>query len=65
MALAKSEPPLIHSPSGEDFLLELAGDLDREVAVLGASDEFVSFLDVRSKETGDIPLSEARAKRGL
>ncbi len=63
----KSETLLIRSPSGEDFLLEQADEFDREVAALGSSDKFMSFLDARSKEKEekDIPLSEARSKRGL
>ena len=65
LALAKSEALLIRSPSGEDFLLEQADEFDREVAALGSSDKFMSFLDARSKEEKDIPLSEARSKRGL
>jgi hypothetical protein len=65
LALAKTESVLIHSASGEDFLLEQADDYDREVAALGASERFSSFLKTRSGETGDIPLSEIREKRGL
>jgi hypothetical protein len=65
LALAKSETLLIRSPSGEDFLLEQADEFDREVAALGSSAKFMSFLDARSKEEEDIPLSEARSKRGL
>jgi hypothetical protein len=65
LALAKFEALLIRSPSGEDFLLEQADEFDREVAALGLSDKFMSFLDTRSKEEEDIPLSEARSKRGL
>ena len=59
LTFAKSEAVLIHSPSGEDFVLESADGFDREVAALGASEEFASFLDARSKETGDIPLRRA------
>ena len=65
LALAKSEALLIRSASGEDYLLEQAGEFDREVATLGASAKFKSFLDARSKEEEDIPLTEARSKRGL
>ncbi len=56
LTLAKSEAILIHSPSGEDFVLGLADEFDREVAALGASERFMSFLDARSKESGGIPL---------
>lgn len=64
LAIAKSEPVLIHSASGEDFVLEPADDFDREVAALGASEKFASFLKARSDETGDIPLEDVRKKRG-
>jgi hypothetical protein len=49
------------------FLLEQADEFDREVAALGSSGKFMSFLDARSKEKEeqDISLSEARSKRGL
>jgi len=65
LALAKSEAVLIHSASGEDFLLEQADEFDREVAALGGSEKFMSFLDARAKETGDIPLETIRKKRGV
>jgi hypothetical protein len=64
LSLAKSEAVFIHSPSGEDFLLEQADDFDREVATLGASEKFMSFLEARSKEKGSVPLSEIRKKHG-
>ena len=65
LALAKEESVFIHSSTGEDFLLESADDFDREVATLGASEKFISFLETRSKETDRIPLSEVRKKYGL
>jgi hypothetical protein len=64
LALAKSDTVLIHSPSGDDFLLEQADEFDREVAALGRSDKFMSFLEQRSKETGDLPIGKVREKRG-
>jgi hypothetical protein len=64
LTLAKSEAVLIHSPSGDDFVLESADEFDREVAALGASEKFASFLDARSKETGSIPLRKVRQKKG-
>ncbi len=65
LTLAKSEAVLIHSISGEDFVLEHADDFDREVAAFGSSVKFSSFLEARSREAEDIPLSEVRKKRGL
>ena len=65
LALAKSETVLIRSASGEAFLLEAADEFDSEVASLGGSASFMSLLDARSKETGDIPLKEVRRRRGV
>jgi hypothetical protein len=62
LALAKSETIFIHSDSGEDFLLEHADEFDREVAALVASEKFISFLESRSKETGEISISQIREK---
>ncbi len=63
LALAQRESVLIRSATGGDFLLEPADDFDREVAALGQSERFMSFLRDRSKETGGISLAEARKKR--
>ncbi len=65
LMLAKSEGVLIHSATGEDFFLEPADDFDREVAALASSSTFSSFLEARSNETGDIPISKIREKRGM
>jgi hypothetical protein len=65
LTLARSEAVLIHSPLGEDFLLEQADQFDREVTLLGSSEKFTSFLEKRAEETDDIPLSEIRKRRGL
>jgi hypothetical protein len=65
LALAKSEAVLIHSASGEDFLLEQADEFDREVAALGGSEKFMSFLQARAKEGGDIPVEEIRRTQGI
>lgn len=62
---AKGEAVLIHSASGENFVLEPADEFDQEVGALGTSEKFASFLDARSREAGDIPLRNVRQKRGL
>ena len=64
LTLAKSDTVIIRSASGEDFVLEPADEFDREVAALGAREKFTSFLNARAKETGDVPLSEVRKRRG-
>ncbi len=65
LTLAKSEAVLIRSAGGEDFLLEPADTFDKEVASLGSSERLMSFLAERSQETGDLPLSAVRQKRGI
>jgi hypothetical protein len=65
LTLARSEPIVIHSGPGEDYLLEPADEFDREAAALGGSERFMSFLESRSQETGDISIAEVRKKRGL
>ena len=64
LTFAKSEAVLIHSASGEDFVLEPADEFDQEVAILGASERFASFLNTRSEETVDTLIREVRQKRG-
>jgi len=65
LAAAKTETVLLHLSSGEEYLLEHADEFDREVAALGRSEKFTSFLEARAKETGRIPLREVRRRRGL
>lgn len=65
LAFAKSEAILIHAVSGDDFVIEPADEFDREAAVLSASEKFLSSLDARSKEDGDIPIDKIRRKRGM
>ena len=65
LALAKSEEVLLHSQSGDDFVVERADDFDREVAALGSSTKFMSFLENRSKESEDMSLRAVREKRDL
>ena len=63
LALAKHERILIHSATGDDFLLEAADAFDRQVALLGQSERFMAFLHDRSKEAGGTPLAEIRKRR--
>lgn len=44
---------------------EHADDFDRRVAALDKSEKLTSFLEDRSKETGDIPIEEIRKKHGM
>ena len=57
LTLGESDAVRIHSPSGEDSVLESADDFEREAAALGTSEKSAVFLDARGQETGGIPLS--------
>ncbi len=65
LSLARTESLLIHSASGEAFILEPADEFDREAAALGGSDKFMSFLETRSKESGGLSMREMRKKRSM
>jgi len=55
---ARQESIRILSEDGSEFILEAADELDREVAELGQSEKFMSFLAERSQEPGSISLEE-------
>lgn len=63
--LAKSEPVLLHAADGTDFVIEQAGQFECEVAALGASDKFMSFLEKRSQEEKEIPASDVANRLGI
>ena len=63
LELAQSDDILIHSSSGEDYLLERADEFEREVAALGASDKFMSYLQTRSDESDELTLKQAHERQ--
>ncbi len=63
LKLAQSDDILIHSSSGEDYVLERADEFEREVAALGASDKFMSYLQTRSDESDDLTLKQVRDRQ--
>jgi hypothetical protein len=56
---AASETVHVIAKDGTIFVLEAADEFGREVAQLGQSKNFMTFLAERSKETGGISLEEA------
>ena len=52
LAMARKKTVLLVSRDGATFVLEGADEFDREVAELGNSARFMSFLKKRSKERG-------------
>jgi len=65
LALAKDDAVLVRTASGDSFLIEEAGEFEREATALGNSEKFMSFLNERAGETGDIAIREAAKKRGI
>ena len=65
LALAKGDTVLIHSAQGEDYLLEQADEFHKEVAALGGSTKFMSFLQARAEERRGASLADVRRKRGV
>jgi hypothetical protein len=63
--LAKSEPVLVQAVDGTDFVFEAADDFEREVAALGASEKFMSFLARRSRKGQEIPASDVAKRLGM
>src|SRR4051812_18521274 len=56
---AESKPVRILSPNGHSFILEETdGEFEREVALLGQSEAFMSFLGERAQEPGSMTLDE-------
>jgi len=56
--MAKSDAVIIKNSDGVQYILEEADEFEREVAALGKSEKFMSFLKKRSEEKGGRPLSE-------
>ena len=65
LVLAKMEAILIRGMDGNTFLLEEADELDREIATLGGSEKFMSFLGQRSKEEDSVPISDIAHRLGI
>ena len=63
--IAKTEPVLVHAADGTDFVLEEADEFEREIATLGASEKFMSFLKRRSEEGEEISASNVGKRLGV
>ena len=63
-ACARSEPSVIQKAL-EAYLGEEADEFEREVAALGSSDKFRSFLRSRSAETEESSAAEVAHRLGL
>jgi len=62
---AKSEVVIIRGRDGGHFLLEEADESEQEVAALGRSENFMKFLEKRSKEKERTPIGEVARRLGI
>ena len=60
LKMAESEALRIVSSDGVAFVLEEADDFDREVELLGKSEEFARFLSERAREPATTSLEDYR-----
>jgi hypothetical protein len=60
--LARKEPLLLLAADGQEFLLSLADDFEKEVESLRRSQAFQRFLDERSASPRRIPLEEVESE---
>lgn len=63
--LADEENIIIKTPKGREFILAELDDFEFEVAQLKNSEEFLAFLDERSKERGTTSVEKLRKELGL
>lgn len=56
--LSSSEAVLIQTADGRQYVLEEVDDFEREVAMLGGSEKFMSFLGERSREESTVCVTE-------
>ncbi len=62
ICLAGSEPLLLVTADGREFIVSPADDFDREAAALRQSHRFQQFLDQRSHGKGSVPLESIEAE---
>ena len=63
LQMASDDAVLVVDRDGNEFVVEAADAIDREVAQLAASEKFMSFLDERSQEPGSVSLEEIERRR--
>jgi hypothetical protein len=60
LKLAQTETVRIVAADGSAFVLEEAGDFDKEVELLGKSEKFRRFLSARSNESATTSIEDYR-----
>jgi len=65
LQIASDDAVLVVNRDGNEFVVEAADAVDREVAQLAASEKFMSLLDERSQEPGSVSLEEIERRLGM
>ena len=65
LRMARFDMVLIHGTDGVQYILEEADEFEREIAVLGQSEKFMTFLQKRSEEPGGRSLDEIAQELGI
>jgi len=65
LQMASNDAVLVVNRDGNEFVVEAADAIDREVAQLAASGKFMSLLDERSQEPGSVSLEEIERRLGM
>jgi hypothetical protein len=62
LAIARNEPLLLRTESGEEFFLGTADELRSEATLLSENLEFMRFLDERFAQKATLTLEELEAE---
>jgi hypothetical protein len=65
LRMARFDMVLIHGTDGVQYILEEADEFEREVAALGQSEKFMTFLQKRAEEPGGKSLNEIAQELGI
>jgi hypothetical protein len=65
LKLAREENIILRSPDGQEFLLAEIDDFEREIELTRNNEEFMRFLDERSRNPRTYTLNEVREQLGL
>ena len=65
IALAEEDTLILRKLDGSEFVLSSIDDLSPEVEALSQNQEFMEFLDNRSRSTKRVSIDEARKRLGI
>lgn len=63
--LAEQDTVILRKPDGTEFVLSVVDDFATEIEALRQNEEFMEFLEQRSRSTKRLSLKEARKRLGI